>query len=182
MSFKYYVFKVFLFMKKCFKLFTYYTFKFNLCILEFFTRKIPYLFYLFAFTFGTFGNIEDLPTILVILKVICFMLSWYLIDTSFIIFIVFKIPTSKNYLYKLLGKEFVVEKIGNPGWKPLIRYIGPATAILTGNEIGRHFDGKRLQEQAEIFHTNSAKSVRENPHYTSQQKAEESLKNDSKYR
>ena len=130
---------------------TYYTFKVNLCLLEFFTRKIPYLFFIFAFIFGTFGNTKDLPFSLLYLKIICFIFSWYLLYISVVIFCVFNISICKNYLYDLLGKEFVISKIGNPSLTPLRTFAGAALALVTGNEVGRKYDGQRLICKADNY-------------------------------
>ena len=118
----------------------YYFFLVDLYLLSYFSKKVPYLFFVFSFAFGTFGYSKALGEFLFLVKIACFLFSWYLISTSFIVFCVFNIPTSKRYLYNLLGKDFVSEKIGNPGLDTLAKYSGAPVLGLAVNEVGRVTD------------------------------------------
>ena len=168
--------KSLLLIKGWLELSTFYTFKVNLSLLEFFTRKIPYLFFLFAFIFGTFGNTKDLPLTLLYLKIICFILSWYLVYISVVIFCVFQISICKNYLYDLLGKEFVISKIGNPGLTPARIFAGAAMAMLTGNEVGRHYDGQRIICKSDNYIKDTLPQIEESKTLNTEGKAIETSK------
>jgi hypothetical protein len=100
------------------------------------------LIFIFSYTYGTFGYTDALTDFQFLVKFVCFLFSWYLIYTSFIVFCIFNIPTSKEYLYNLLGKDFVVDKIGNPGLQALTRFTGFAVAGIAINESGRLADGR----------------------------------------
>lgn len=143
--------------KKVFDFFLYYFFLIDLYLLGFFSKKYPYLLFIFFYTYGTFGYTDALTDLQFLVKFVCFLFSWYLVYTSFIVFCLFNIPTSKEYLSNLLGKEFVVEKIGNPGFEVFTKFTGFAVAGLAINEVGRLADGYVIVGTA-----NSALTERQN--------------------
>jgi len=89
----------------------------------------------FAFFYGTFGYTETSD--LSVFKLACFAFSWYLISTSLMVYCVFNVRFTRDYLYNLLGKDFVVKKIGNPGLRQLLKYGGAAVVGIGINDAGR---------------------------------------------
>jgi len=87
-------------------------------------------------------------------KYLCFLYSWFIIGTTFFVFISFQIPSLKEYLYNLLGKEYVISCIGNPGVKPAIKIGGAALGFVAGNEFGKELDTRQkvTTSQAVVDH------------------------------
>lgn len=162
--------------KKCFDFSVYYTFLLDLYLIEFFSRKYNYLIFIFSFTFGTFGYDNNLSQHQFLFKFSCFLFSWYLVYASIIVFISFNIPVTKNYLYELLGKEFVISKIGNPGLDGLARFGGFAALGLFINETGRIVDGYATTTNAEKALETALKAIRDDPYLTDKQKSAETVK------
>lgn len=129
--------------KEFFQLLIYYNYKFDLILLYFATLMPYYLIFIFCFFFGNFGSPEGIADGVLFFKYSCFLYSWFIIGTSVFVFISFQIPSSKKHLYNLLGKEYVISCIGNPGVKPLIKLGGAAVGMVCGNEIGKELDGRQ---------------------------------------
>ena len=127
-------------LKKLAENFVYYNLLVDLYLLAFFSKKYAYLFFVFAFFFGTFGYTDQLTETQFCLKFVCFVFSSYLVYISVIVFVLFNVPLTKDYLYKLLGKEFVTSKIGHPGIAHLAKFGGLAASIVAVNETGRAAD------------------------------------------
>lgn len=140
--------------KEFFQLLIYYSYKFDLIVLYFATLMPYYLIFIFCFFFGNFGSPEGIANGVLFFKYLCFLYSWFIIATSVFIFISFQIPPSKKYLYNLLGKEYVISCIGNPGIKPLLKVGGAAVGLVCVNEIGKELDGRQkvYLSQAAIDH------------------------------
>lgn len=149
---------------------TYYFFLIDLYLLEFFSRKYQYLLFIFSFFYGTFGYTDALSVGQYVSKLGCFFFSWYLISASVMVFCAFNIPVTKNYLYNLLGKEFVISKIGNPGLDALARFGGFAAAGLTANEIGRVVDSYAKVSNGNEFLKIRLEEIDKNPNLTPFQK------------
>lgn len=126
--------------KEVFQLLIYYSYKFDIIVLYYATLMPYYLIFTFCFFFGNFGSPEGIADGVLFFKYMCFLYSWFLIGTSIFVFISFQIPSLKEYLYNLLGKEYVISCIGNPGIKPVIKLGGAAFGLLAGNEIGKELD------------------------------------------
>ena len=156
-------------LQKLIEMITYYVILADLYILELFTRQIPYFFFLFTIIYGTFGYQNQLSTKIWCFKAICFFFSWYLLATSLLIFAIFKVPTTQKYFYDLLGKEFVISKIGNSGGKAALMFWGTAATAVAGNEIGREADRAFNQSEALQTHKTICESVERNPHMTDQE-------------
>ena len=135
------------FFKKIAKMVIFYHFFIDLCLLEYFCRKYQYFLFLFAYFFGTFGYTNDGPFFHA--KIACFIFSWYLIFTSFIVYCAFRFPPTKSFLYDLLGKDFVVKKIGNPGKEAWIKYFCAAMGGVFLNEAGRFADAYAITRNAQ---------------------------------
>lgn len=135
------VFRISKSLETLFKAALYVNFKVDLILLEFFGRIYTYPFFLFAFLFGHFDSSSSLSDPLILFRFFCFCVSTYLIGTSILVYIAFNVKISKEYLYRLLGEEFVKSKIGNPGKTTLLKYLTPL-ATCYGFEIG----GKHLNE------------------------------------
>lgn len=118
----------------------YYFFLIDLYLLAFFSKKYPYLVFIFAFFFGNFGYTDGLTQSQFYAKLLCFLFCSYLISASVTVFIAFNIPSSKEYLYNLLGKDFVKSKIGNPALDQLLKFGGFAAGGYAANEMGRVAD------------------------------------------
>lgn len=161
--------------KKVFDFFLYYFFLIDLYLLGFFSKKYPYLLFIFFYTYGTFGYTNALTDFQFLVKFVCFLFSWYLVYTSFLVFCVFNIRTSKEYLYNLLGKDFVVEKIGNPGFEAFTKFTGFAVAGLAINEVGRLADGYVIVGTANSALT-ERQSVIENSSYMSPKDKKQAIK------
>jgi len=102
---------------------------------------MPYfLVYIFCFFFGNFGSPEGITNGVLLFKFICFLYSWFIIGTSIFVFISFQVPSFKNYLYELLGKEYRVSCIGKKGIKPVLKVGGAAVGLFAGNELGKKMD------------------------------------------
>lgn len=126
--------------KEFFQLYIYYNYKFDLIILYYGTLMPYYLIFIFCFFFGNFGSPEGITDGMLFFKYLCFLYSWFLIGTSLFVFISFQIPSLKEYLYDLLGKEYVISCIGNPGAKPLIKLGAAGLGLICANEIGKEMD------------------------------------------
>ena len=165
--------------KKLIDFFIYYFFLVDLFLLGFFSKKIPYLFFIFSYIYGTFGYTDALTDFQFIIKTVCLLFSWYLIYTSLIVFCVFNIPISQKYLTNLLGKNFVVDKIGNPGLGTLAKFSGFAVAGFAVNEVGRLADGYIIVTTAEIALENRMRVIENNEYMSLKEKkqaTQESLK------
>lgn len=156
--------------KKGVDFFTYYYFLIDLYLLEFFSRKYQYLIFIFSFFYGTFGYTNALTISQYLAKMLCFFFSWYLISASVIVFCAFNIPVTKKYLYNLLGKEFVIGKIGNPGLDALARFGGFAALGLTANELGRVWDTYAKNRTCTEFLKVRLDEISQNPDLTTLQK------------
>lgn len=129
--------------KEFFQLLIYYNYKFDLILLYFATTMPYYLIFIFSFFFGNFGSPAGIADGMLFFKYLCFLYSWFIIGTSVFVFISFQIPSSREYLYNLLGKEYVISCIGNPGVKPLVKVGGAAVGFVLTNEIGKEIDGRQ---------------------------------------
>lgn len=127
-------------LKEVFQLFIYYSYKFDIIVVYYGTLMPYYLIFIFSFFFGNFGSPEGIADGVLFFKYICYLYSWFLIGTSIFVFISFQIPSLKEYLYNLLGKEYVISCIGNPGVKSAVKVGGAAIALMAGNEIGKEWD------------------------------------------
>ena len=123
-------------------------------MLYFATLMPYYLIFIFCFFFGNFGSPEGIADGVLFFKYFCFLYSWFIIGTSVFVFISFQIPSSKEYLYNLLGKEYVISCIGNPGIESVIKVGGAAVGLICGNEIGKEWDGRQkvYLSQAAVDH------------------------------
>lgn len=165
--------------KKLSDFFIYYYFLVDLFLLGFFSKKIPYLFFIFSYIYGTFGYTNALTDFQFIIKAVCLLFSWYMIYTSLIVFCVFNIPISQKYLTNLLGKDFVVDKIGNPGLGTLARFSGFAFAGFTVNEVGRLADSYIIVTTADTALENRMRVIENNEYLSLKEKkqaTQESLK------
>ena len=150
--------------------FTFYYFYIDLVLLEFFSRKYPYLLFLFTFFHGSFGYTQFAETSS--FKIACLLFSWNLICTSIMVFCVFNLPFTRDYLYNLLGKDFVVKKFGNPGTAHLLKFAGVATAGYGVNELGRIADTYAIPKGAQVGLEGSLKSLEENTFLSDKDKAQ----------
>ncbi len=139
---------------------TFYYFYMEILLLEFFSRKYPYLIFVFTFFYANFGYTESAE--ISFFKVACLLFSWNLISTSIMIFCVFNIPLSRDYLYNLLGKDFVIKKIGNSGTAQLLKYTGMAVAGYGVNEVGRLADSFAIPKGAQEGLDGTLKSLEQN--------------------
>lgn len=129
---------LFSFSKKVIEKSIYYMFYVDLVVLGFFCRGSNFLLYVFIFTYGGFGHNENDPNWVVLLKFVCVLFSFYLISTSILLLIVFNVPFTRDYLYKILGRDFVVSRIGNPGTQIIKKILSPTAVILGVNEGGKY--------------------------------------------
>lgn len=144
----------------------------DLYLLGFFSKKFPYLLFIFSYTYGTFGYTNALTDFQFLVKFVCFLFSWYLIYTTLIVFCVFNIPTSKEYLYNLLGKDSVVDKIGNSGFEPLTRFTVFAVAGLAVNEGARIADSYGIVNTANSALGERMSAIENNSDLTTKQKGQ----------
>ena len=100
----------------------YYNYRIDIILLAYFNKGPRYLIFLFAYFFGCFGHSEPASLSIGLFQSICALFAFYLICTSFFVFFSFQIPGYKDYLYNLLGREWVVEKIGNSGGPSAVKY------------------------------------------------------------
>lgn len=135
-------------LKKIINLLTYYYFVVDLYLIEYFSRKYPYCVFIFCYFYGTFGYTDGLSDLHFVCKILCLVFSWYLVYISILVFCVFNIPSTKKYLYNLLGKDFVISKIGNPGIDGATRFGGFAVLGLGVNECGRLLEGYETVKNA----------------------------------
>lgn len=149
---------------------TYYYFLIDLYLLEYFSRKYTYLIFLFTFFFGTFGYSNGLTEGQFLVKFVCFLFSYYLISSSIVVFVLFNIPKSKSFLTNLLGKEFVVSKIGNPGISPLMKYGGAGLGVYFGNEVGKTMDRINITQGSNDFLQAQIKAIQEAHYLTPKEK------------
>ena len=157
--------------KRAFDLFTYYSFVVDLYLLEYFSRKSPYCVFIFCYFYGTFGYTDGLTDLQFVGKVFCLVFSWYLIFTSIMVFCVFNVSVTKKYLYDLLGKDFVVSKIGNPGWDAATRFGGFAVLGLAVNEGGKFVDGRTTVINGNDFLGAQLTVIEESPYLSPKQKS-----------
>ena len=129
---------LFSFSKKVIEKSIYYMFFVDLVVLGFFCRGSNFLLYVFIFTYGGFGHNVNDPNWVVLLKFVCLLFSFYLISTSILLLIVFNVPFTRDYLYKILGRDFVVSRIGNPGTQIIKKILGSTAVILGVNEGGKY--------------------------------------------
>jgi len=107
-----------------------------------------YLIFIFCFFFGNFGAPEQLTDNVLFFKYVCFLSSWYLIITSIFVYVSFRIPPLKKYLYNLLGEKFVFSCIGNPAEAAVKKLLGAGVAMLTGNEFSKYLDGYQKNQMS----------------------------------
>ena len=124
-----------------------------------------------SFFYGTFGYTDGLSDYEYLFKISCLLFSWYLVYTSLVVFLLFKIPTTKKYLYDLLGEPFVVSKIGNPGLRALTRYGGVAVIGLGVNEVGKIVDGYNRVANADSALDRQIQYIAESRSMTEEQKS-----------
>ena len=110
----------------------------DLTIIGFFCRGSNFLIYLFIFTYGGFGHTSNDPNWVVLLKFTCILFSFYILSTSILLLVVFNVPLTRDYLYTLLGKDFVVTRIGNPGFEILKKILASTGGVLLVNEGGKY--------------------------------------------
>jgi hypothetical protein len=134
------------YIKYTYERFTFYYFYIDLLLLPFFSRKYPYLIFIFTFFYGTFGYTQSAE---IRKEIACLLFSWNLISTSIMIFCVFNVPFTLDYLYNLLAKDFVIKKIGNRGTAQLWKYAGMAAAGCSVNEVGRVTDSFTIPKGAQ---------------------------------
>ena len=158
-------------LKKVFNLFTYYYFVVDLYLLEYFSRKYPYCIFIFCYFYGTFGYTDGLSDLQFVCKVLCLVFSWYLVYISILVFCVFNIPSTKKYLYDLLGKDFVTSKIGNPGLDGLARFGGFAALGFAINEGGKIIDGYATVDNANDALKTQIAAIEGSPYLSPKQKA-----------
>lgn len=156
--------------QKLLDFFLYYFFLIDIYLLSFFCKKIPYLFFIFCYFFGTFGYSESLSDLQFICKFSCFVFSWYLAVASLTVFCAFNIPITKDYLNNLLGKEFVVSKIGNPAGEMAVK-LGLVAVVGAGvNEAGKYVNGQQIVETANTALEHKVKVIHETPDLTQKEK------------
>ena len=158
-------------LKKIFDFFTYYYFLVDLYLLEYFSRKYPYCLFIFCYFFGTFGYTDALSDLQFVCKVLCLLFSWYLAYISMVVFCVFNIPSTKKYLYDLLGKDFVTSKIGNPGLDGLARFGGFAALGFAINEGGKIAGGYATVNNANEALKLALEGIEKSPYLSPKQKA-----------
>lgn len=91
--------------------------------------------FIFSFIVMQYGLNPSIPNWL---KVICTLYASEQISSTLLIYFLQQVPISRDYLYNLQGKEFIISIVGNPGGnavKSLVTSIGIATAALVGSEI-----------------------------------------------
>ena len=89
------------------------------------------------------------------------------------IFIIFNIRVSKEYFYNLLGKDFVVSKIGNPSTRPLSNFFGAALGFVTGNAMERQYDRHSIVETSGQRLDTDTENIDADPHMSPEQKSAE---------
>lgn len=158
-------------LKKVFDFFIYYYFLVDFYLLKYFSRKYPYCVFIFCYFFGTFGYTEDLSDLQFVCKVLCLVFSWYLAYISIVVFCAFNIPSTKKYLYDLLGKDFVTSKIGNPALDGLARFGGFAALGFAINEGGKIAGGYATINNANDALKIEIEAIEESPYLSPKQKA-----------
>ena len=157
--------------QKLLDFFLYYFFLIDIYLLSFFCKKIPYLFFIFCYFFGTFGYSESLNDLQYICKFSCLIFSWYLAGASFIVFGAFNIPITKDYLNNLLGKEFVVSKIGNPAGEMAVK-LGLVTVLgVAANETGKYVNAQQIVETANTTLDHKVRVIHDSPDLTPKEKS-----------
>ncbi len=144
----------------------------DLYLLEFFGRKNTYVFFLFAFFFGTFNDSENLSNVMILFRFFCLCFSWYLAFTSILVFIIFNNSLTKQYFYKLLGYDYVKSKIGKKGSIPLGKFAAPFVAGLLVNEGGKYVHNTQNVALADQTLDTQTDRINKNPHLTPEQKSE----------
>jgi len=162
--------KLLSFVQKSLDFFLYYFFLIDIYLLSFFCKKIPYLFFIFCYFFGTFGYSESLSDLQFICKFSCLVFSWYLAGTSFTVFCVFNIPVTKDYLNNLLGKEFVVSKIGNLGAKTALKFAAVVAGGVAANETGKFVNGQQIAQNANAALEHQVRVIHDSPDLTSKER------------
>ena len=123
----------------------YFTYKIDITLLSVFSRGPQYFVFIFAFFFGSFGSPKGLSLEIAAFKYFCFLFAWYLIITSFFIFLSFQISSLKEYLYGLLGKTWVTDRIGNPGTQQFMKLGTVGLATIGVNELSKWADASQNQ-------------------------------------
>lgn len=154
----------------------YYYILVDLYLLEFFSRRYPYLIFIFSFWYNTFGYTNQLTVSNYVFKICCFLFSWYFIFASIMVYCIFNVEKSKNFFYPLFGEKFVKKMIGNPRIDPLLKFTGLAAAALTVNEVGRITDGVMIVHNGNNYLTARLAAIRDDPYLTDRQKADLSKK------
>lgn len=142
----------------------------DLYLLEFFSRKYPYLFFLFCFIYGTFGVENGSSTFVILSKFACFSFAWYIVTTSIVVFCALNIPITRDYLYQLLGKEFVISKVGNPGLFTMKKFGGFAASALVVNEGGKVVNGFVNIYNADRFLESRCERIEKDPDFSDKEK------------
>ena len=150
-------------LNKVFDKILYIVIRVDLCLLEFFGRKYTYLLFIFAFFVGNFDSSQNFSDFLTLFKFFCFLFSWYLVLTSILVFILFNIKKSKDYLNNLLGEDYVKCKISNPGKETFVKFTLPFIGIYIVNEVVRHFAVQDGLAKADTYLKSSTQAIDTNP-------------------
>jgi len=78
----------------------------------------------------------------------------------------FNIKITKNYLYNLIGEDYVKSKISNPGKKKLLQYTVSAAGLWIVDTAGLHMAVIDNRDTAEQCWEHAKKDIDENPQYT----------------
>lgn len=87
-----------------------YFFSIDLYLLAFFSKRYPYLVFVFTFFLGNFGYTDSLTQNQFYAKFACFLFCSYLVSASIAVFVAFNIPLSRDYLYNLFPKILLLVK------------------------------------------------------------------------
>nr|QIQ59658.1 hypothetical protein [Trebouxia sp. A1-2] len=122
------------------------------------------------FFFGKFNESKIVSDVLIPFRFFCF--SWYLTFTSVLVFIIFNSSLTKQYFYKLLGRDYVKSKIGNPGASTLGKFATSLVEALVVNERGKYVQSSQNGELANQALDTQIDTIDNNPYLTPEQKSE----------
>nr|YP_001315137.1 hypothetical protein Chatpmp53 [Chlorokybus atmophyticus]ABO15140.1 hypothetical protein [Chlorokybus atmophyticus] len=126
------------------------------------TTTIGYSIYILiaAFIHLTVREVDKLPEFYRKVSLAGFIFVYGLLGLAAELFLVCKTDFTRRLLYELVGEEYVLKKLGNPGGRPIIRLGFPLGGILTADMVS-------LYSQTKINHADLAeymKAAKESGH------------------
>lgn len=122
-----------------------FSYKYQILLLYYITKPPLYYLYLFLFFFGCYG--QCLGKTSCTLQLSAQLFSIYVISTALFVYISLKIPPIRRKIYSLLGEDWVISKIGNPGELPVVKTLAYPIAGFVVHEASKALDDLGIERR-----------------------------------